>query len=256
MRNLSLHQLKFGHVECTQIYLPHPPPNDFVMGNFHTLTKAVNLRLSEEVCKRIPNTNKLHLIYDDELEGYDDCLLDHLHNLGSLRKLQSLKLVVSTFPNRSSCNADRLKCAFPISLKKLSLENCSLDWNDLTIIGSLPQLEVLKLVDSVKGRNWRPVNGEFRRLTFLSIVGCVLRCWDGESSHFPVLKKLMLKRLKQLEEIPLDIGEIPTLEIISMVGCTESAEISAIKIKEEQESLGNEGLLVQMSSWKDIFTWD
>ncbi|XP_057780123.1 putative late blight resistance protein homolog R1B-17 [Salvia miltiorrhiza] len=135
----SLSQLR--HVDCTQIYLPRPPPppNDcVVMGNLQTLIKTVNLRLSEEVCKRIPNTNKLHLIYNDKLEGYEECLFDHLHNLGSLHKLQSLKLVVSTFPN--SCNADQLKCAFPVSLKKLSLKNCSLVWNDLTIIGSLPHL--------------------------------------------------------------------------------------------------------------------
>ncbi|XP_057780809.1 putative late blight resistance protein homolog R1B-16 [Salvia miltiorrhiza] len=243
----SLSQLR--HVECTQIYLPHPPPNDSVMGNLQTLTKAVNLRLSEEVCKRIPNTNKLHLIYDDELEGYDDCLFDHLHNLGSLRKLQSLKLV-STFANRSSCNADRLKCAFPVSLKKLSLKNCSLVWNDVTIIGSLPQLEALKLEDSVKGQNWSPVNGEFLRLRLLSIDSCDLRCWDADSSHFPVLKKLSLEGLKHLEEIPLDIGEIPTLEFISLHGCSESAEISVMKMKEEQESLGNEGLQVRIAMSK------
>ncbi|XP_057780170.1 putative late blight resistance protein homolog R1C-3 [Salvia miltiorrhiza] len=249
----SLSQLR--HVECSRIYLPHPPPspNDsVVMGNLQTLIKAVNLRLSEEVCKRIPNTNKLHLIYEDELEGYDDCLFDHLHNLGSLHELQSLKLVVSTFPNQSSCNADRLKCAFPVSLKKLLLAHCSLDWNDVTIIGSLPQLEALELVYSVKGQRWSPVNGEFRRLRFLSIIKCDLRCWDADSSHFPVLKKLRLEGLKHLEAIPLDIGEIPTLEMISVVRCSESAEISAMKIKEEEESLGNEGLQFQISSRKHI----
>ncbi|XP_057780132.1 putative late blight resistance protein homolog R1A-10 [Salvia miltiorrhiza] len=243
----SLSQLR--HVECKRIYLPHPPPspNDcVVMGNLQTLIKAVNLRLSEEVCKRIPNTNKLHLIYNDKLEGYDDCLFDHLHNLGSLHKLQSLELV-STSAN-SSCNADRLKCAFPVSLKKLSLKNCSLDWNDLTIIGSAPQLEALKLDNSVKGQNWSLVNGEFLRLRFLSIIQCDLRCWDADSSHFPVLEKLRLEGLMHLEEIPLDIGEIPTLEIISVVECSESAGICAKKIKEEQESLGNEGLQVQIPS--------
>ncbi|XP_057780806.1 putative late blight resistance protein homolog R1B-16 [Salvia miltiorrhiza] len=247
----SLSQLR--HVECTRINLPHPPPspNDcVVMGNLQTLIKTVNLRLSEEVCKRIPNTNKLHLIYDKELEGYDYFLFDHLHNLGSLHKLQSLKLVVSTFPN--SCNADQLKCAFPVSLKKLSLKNCSLVWNDLTIIGSLPQLEALELVDSVKGQKWSPVNGEFLRLRFLSIISCNLRCWDADSSHFPVLEKLRLEGLKHLEAIPLDIGEIPTLEVISVVVCSESAEISAMKIKEEEESVGNEGLQFQISSRKHI----
>ncbi|XP_057780173.1 putative late blight resistance protein homolog R1A-10 [Salvia miltiorrhiza] len=119
-----------------------------------------------------------------------------------------------------------------------------LDWNDVTIIGSLPQLEALKIINSVKGQKWSPVNGEFLRLRFLSIVKCDLRCWDADGSHFPVLKKLRLKGLKHLEEIPLDIGQIPTLEVISVDGCSESAQISAMKIKEEQESLGNEGLLM------------
>lgn len=48
----------------------------------------------------------------------------------------------------------------------------------------------------------------------------------------------------KLDEIPLDIGEIPTLGFIHVDCCSESAGISAFKIAEEQESVGNEGLQV------------
>lgn len=56
---------------------------------------------------------------------------------------------------------------------------------------------------------------------------------------FP-LEKLTLQHMLELEEIPLDIGDIETLQNISLEACTVSAAISAMRIMEEQDSLGNE----------------
>ncbi|KAH6810265.1 hypothetical protein C2S51_024027 [Perilla frutescens var. frutescens] len=243
----NLQQLR--HVESYKIYIPDPPRNvrPVVLENLQTLISVVNLRLSEEVCKRIPNVNKLYIKYCDDLPGLDDSCFDHLHNLGSLHKLRSLKLD-SSFINRSSFRAGWRKCTFPTSLKKLKLINCHIDWNDLTRISCLPHLEVLELDNSAEGENWSPVEGEFGALKVLRIVNCNLRCWNADSSHFPVLEKLFLEGLGHLEEIPLDIGEIPTLELIHLVGCSKSAEISAEEIKEEQEDQGNERLQIQIST--------
>ncbi|KAL8529736.1 hypothetical protein ACS0TY_006970 [Phlomoides rotata] len=49
--------------------------------------------------------------------------------------------------------------------------------------------------------------------------------------------------MHDLYEIHSDIGYIPTLECISLLNCSSiSAAVSAIKILEEQDSLGNQGL--------------
>ncbi|KAH6810267.1 hypothetical protein C2S51_024029 [Perilla frutescens var. frutescens] len=249
----KLQQLR--HVECYQIYIPDPPPNvrPVVLENLQTLIRVVNLRLSEEVCKRIPNVSKLYVEYNHTMPGSDRRWCDHLHNLGSLHKLRSLKLVSSfsiRFVNRSSFRAGWRKCTFPTSLKKLKLINCHIDWNDLRRISSLPHLEVLKLdrIYPMKGHKWSPADGEFLSLKVLSIANCDLRWWNADSSHFPVLEKLFLEGLRHLEEIPLGIGEIPTLELIHVEGCSKSAEISAEEIRKEQEEYGNDSLQIQIKT--------
>lgn len=122
-----------------------------------------------------------------------------LHNVGSLHKLESLKF---SFMSRINWNAVLQKLTYPSSLKKLALQCCCLDWEDLTMIGSLPHLEVLKL-DSVRGKEWCPLEGQFLRLKVLKISSLDLVYWNAHSSHFPVLENLSLSNLLKLDEITL-----------------------------------------------------
>ncbi|XP_057775408.1 putative late blight resistance protein homolog R1B-17 [Salvia miltiorrhiza] len=237
------------HIECHRIYVPHPDRQDdlLVLENFQTLRNAVNFKLSEDVCKIIPNIKKLHLVYDRELVGYDDSLIECLYNLGRLYKLESLKLCSDI---RWGHMYDKLNeiFTFPSSLNKLSLTHFSFHWDDLSVIGSLPLLEVLNLeVNYVrKGSTWSPVDGQFQRLKFLKIEFCDLTCWNADSCHFPILEKLVLCGLK-LEEIPWGIGEISTLKLIRVNCCSKSAAISALKIKAEQlECEDNDDLQIQV----------
>lgn len=129
---------------------------------------------------------------------------------------------------------------FPISLNKFILE-----WKDLSMIGSLPQLQVLQLgANSIMdGQEWSPIKGQFMRLKILKINNCDLKYWDADSSHFLVLEKLLLTHLFYLEEIPLVRGETGKLELIRVDCCRESAVISALKMKEnEVENQGNDAL--------------
>lgn len=133
---------------------------------------------------------------------------------------------------------------FPSSIKKLCLNGGCLDWENVTRAGKmLPRLEVLRL-DSVTGLEWTVDEGAFPRLKFLRISFSDLINWTADASHFPALEKLHLSRLPRLDEIPLDIGEIPTLGDMSLLICSESAAISATKILKEQLSLGNEDIQV------------
>ncbi|KAI3472775.1 hypothetical protein Pfo_031178 [Paulownia fortunei] len=241
------------HLEFDTLRLPDPPSNrvaqqdDFVLRNLQTLLEIMNFRLSEEVCKRIPNIKKLHINYEDFSGECEGSTYYCLHNLGRLHKLESLKCLFRKPPNRGDLLQ---KLNFPSSLLKLSLHSCEFHWEDLTIIGLLPHLEVLKLEwNSVIGPKWDPVEGEFLRLKFLKISGCRdLIYWTADSSHFPVLENLVLYGLSKLDEIPSGIGEIPTLRIIRLDYCSVSAAISAVKILEEQESLENEGLQVRSAT--------
>ncbi|XP_057776508.1 putative late blight resistance protein homolog R1A-3 [Salvia miltiorrhiza] len=232
------------HIQCDQIYLPHPDGQDelLILDNLQTLGRAVNLRLSEDVCNIIPNIKKLNLQYDRHLQGWDDSLIECLCNIDRLHKLESLKLGCDR-----SCQLNEM-LSFPRSLNKLALEMINFEWDDLTMIGSLPILEVLQIEFNWNGSTWSPVDGQFQRLKFLKIGNCKLRCWNADSYHFPILEKLFLFCVEELEEIPWGIGDIPTLKLIHVMDCSNSVAISAIKIKEEQlECQANDDLQIQIS---------
>lgn len=122
-----------------------------------------------------------------------------------------------------------------------------------TKIGSLPLLEVLNLErNSFLGPRWKTVEGDFCSLKFLLSSGCCdLKYWEKESNHFQRLENLYLYYLKKLKMVPSDIGEIPTLKSIELVNCTSSAVISAKKILEEQEELGNTLRVQEVASLDD-----
>ncbi|XP_057775856.1 putative late blight resistance protein homolog R1B-14 isoform X2 [Salvia miltiorrhiza] len=133
------------HIECGGIYLPHPDGQDelLILENLQTLGNAVNLRLSEDVCNIIPNIKKLNLEYR-KFVGWDDSLMECLCNLDRLHKLESLKLRCDSGLYWDYKMNEIL--TFPSSLNKLSLSGLKFEWEDLTVVGSLPLLEVLQIV--------------------------------------------------------------------------------------------------------------
>lgn len=238
-------------MECHQICVPDPPPPSgqdelLILEKLYTLKRTVNFKVSEEVCEIIPNIKKLQMVYDGDLQGYNECLVESVRNLDRLHKLESLNMSIKQSMARARvCELNEI-LRFPSSLNKLSLSECQLQWEDLRMIGSLPRLEVLNLeMNSVMvGEEWSPICGQFRSLKYLRIFYCDLVNWYADHSHFPVLEKLILSYLTLLVEIPWGIGEIPTLEFLYVDRCSESAAVSAVKIKEDElKSQGNDGSL-------------
>ncbi|KAK4394741.1 putative late blight resistance proteinR1A-10 [Sesamum angolense] len=135
--------------------------------------------------------------------------------------------------------------AYPTSLKKLNLVRCKIPCEYMTIIGSLPNLEVIfwRWCD-IEGSEWNPIEGQFPRLKMLKLWKSNLMCWRAENIHFPNLEKLCLYYMHDLEEIPSGIGDIATLSLIHVLECNESVVKSAMQILEEQQSNGNEDLQV------------
>ncbi|KAL8529685.1 hypothetical protein ACS0TY_006936 [Phlomoides rotata] len=110
------------HVQINQVNLPEPPQSDkqdrIVLQNLQTLRVAYLYKMSSEVCKRMPNIKSC------------------FYNVGRLNKLESLYFD-STTGHGPSGLLQNLK--LPVSLKKLCLRHCNLNWDDLTVIGSLPR---------------------------------------------------------------------------------------------------------------------
>lgn len=83
--------------------------------NLHTVLKVENLRLTEEVCKRMPNIKKLSLVYKGEASLYY-CL----YNLDHFKKLESL---TCKFDYDSKMYDIVSSLTFPSSLEELCLWN-------------------------------------------------------------------------------------------------------------------------------------
>ncbi|KAH6825451.1 hypothetical protein C2S53_005938 [Perilla frutescens var. hirtella] len=216
-------------ISSSFLTLPHPDGATAPLKNLQTLSLATNFVCSERMVKMIPNVKKLGIRYsEDELdEDY------HLHNLELLHELVKLKLDIrGDFPLGPSLNP-----VFPESLRKLTLSGWQLPWKDLSIAGSLPNLQVLKLKNyACDGECWETTEGEFEELECLLIDESNLREWLTDSSHFPKLKCLMLHRCSSLSEIPDDIGNIPTLELIEVDGRNQSLVESAKSIQNDQQT--------------------
>lgn len=214
-----------------------------VLENLETL-RVQDLRLSEEVLRMIPNLKKLKITYSPRSD--QDTSSYYLNNLASLHQLESLKCVF--VPQYSPAFSDvTLNLVFPLNLKKLTLSGCAISWENMAIVGSLPNLEALKLqIYAFVGPKWEANEGEFRLLQYLQLEVIDLKCWIADETHFPSLKSLSIRECFYLEEIPSGFGAISTLELIEIDNSSESAAKSAMEILEEQQDLGNQDLQVRV----------
>ncbi|KAL0418017.1 UNVERIFIED_CONTAM: putative late blight resistance proteinR1A-10 [Sesamum radiatum] len=143
------------HINITWAVLPDPMDakdgTTTVLENLQNLMVIQNFKCTREVVERIPNLKELKVNYPYD---FDEWSYIQLHNLARLHKLESLSLDATIFPLKN--------ITFPTSLKKLVLEDCEIPWKYMTIIGSLPNLEVLKLhYGACKGPNGIQLQGNF-----------------------------------------------------------------------------------------------
>ncbi|KAH6812634.1 hypothetical protein C2S51_021652 [Perilla frutescens var. frutescens] len=217
------------------IYFYDPKETARSLESLQTLSYVEHRCCTERILKKIPNLKKLKIDCSDGVHRGDAaCLNDLIH----LHRLESLEVYAG---HLAESRPKSYKFTFPRMLKRLSLRDLRLPWNDLAIVGSLPNLQVLKLKNSAcVGNTWETMVGVFLRLEVLLMECLDLENWISESSHFPCLKRLLLHSCDNLKGIPNDIGEIPTLELIEVKGVVRKSLVkSAEEIRKEQEELGN-----------------
>ncbi|WMV60294.1 hypothetical protein MTR67_053679 [Solanum verrucosum] len=132
--------------------------------------------------------------------------------------------------------------AFPQNLKSLTFRgDFLLAWKDLSIVGKLPKLEVLKLShNAVIGEEWEVVEEGFPHLKFLFLDTVGIRYWRASSDHFPYLERLFLRECEYLDSIPRDFADITTLALIDIQYCQQSVGNSAKQIQQDiQDNYGS-----------------
>ncbi|KAJ9552075.1 hypothetical protein OSB04_016120 [Centaurea solstitialis] len=180
--------------------------------------------------KRFPIIKKLDLC----------CFRDEEYHFELLPYLETLSFVGS--------GSRRNHIWFPTTLKKLTLTRCCLPWSGMPTIQSLTNLEVLKLCwDAFMGTRWDACEQQFPQLKVLMLSDLNIKRWVASSTSFPCLKRLTLRYCRDLGEIPLEIGEIATLELIEIDNSGNGVVESVKRIQQEQHEVGNDELKITIN---------
>ncbi|KAL8532978.1 hypothetical protein ACS0TY_009296 [Phlomoides rotata] len=226
-----------GSLHCH--FSKYCPEDTSALENLHTLSRIKGFACSQKILQTMQNLKKLGIVYSYE-DLYESGWSKYgLNNLVHLCKLEKLSIYAEPYPNLKNDVSQNL--GFPATLIRLSLSGCRFPWGDMRIVGSLPNLQVLKLKRrACYGTEWETIEGEFDQLRVLLIDTTDLHHWATESCPFPRLERLTLYNCQNLREIPCGIGEIPTLQLIEVDIQNSSVVESAESLKEEQESFGND----------------
>ncbi|XP_073146510.1 putative late blight resistance protein homolog R1A-3 [Henckelia pumila] len=212
------------------------------MSNLESIS---NLRMvhenDEKILKWLPSLSRLKCETKPLWDSVEMCrrylVLDRLTRLESL----SISRLDSEF--KSSCTIN-----FPESLKKLTLREFKLSSLEMSMIGRLPRLEVLKLLYTrFDGKEWKTNEDEFQELKFLKLEALQIRRWNMSSEHFPKLEQLVIHKCWKLKKFPSSLGDISTLQSIDIHSCRKSVADSALQIQKEQLEMGYEELKVNIS---------
>nr|GMD46746.1 putative late blight resistance protein homolog R1B-8 [Ipomoea batatas] len=229
----NMNKLRHVHTN-TSLQLPPFPPKRSTTNSggkpIHTLSTISPTNCTKEIFEKTPNLQKLG-VRGDLSEFLKESVISFLFE--SLKRLENLKLYgqydkVLTFPS-GIVDAPRLK--------KLSFSGTLFEWKDMRVLGSLEELEVLKLDDyAFKGENWELSNDVvFKRLQYLRIGRTNLTIWKlATENSFPALRSLILRNCSSLQQIPEAFANVHTLEVMELFHMSESALQSAKEVKEKQ----------------------
>ncbi|KAH7847218.1 hypothetical protein Vadar_023418 [Vaccinium darrowii] len=180
---------------------------------------------------RTPNLTKLG--FRGELFSQDGVL--KIPDLEFLKCLETLSLNNLGFSYKHIIPAG-LK--LPQTITRLTLKGTLLNWEELSILQTLPSLEVLKLLMSAcEGQVWNANELEgFFQLKYLRFEWLNIVEWNASEDQFPRLEVLVMICCTSLKQIPIDFANLKELRMIKLDFCSQSAEDSAREIQEEQRN--------------------
>ncbi|KAH0678288.1 hypothetical protein KY284_019373 [Solanum tuberosum] len=123
---------------------------------------------------------------------------------------------------------------FPTILKELRLYALPVRAALLSAIATLPQLEILAIMDSYFVDNkWDASEDIYQSLKTLSLSFAKYSEWEVDRETFPNLEELILECCHKLREIPSGFGDIETLKSIRVVKSKRELGDSVIEIKKQ-----------------------
>ncbi|KAJ8569774.1 hypothetical protein K7X08_006351 [Anisodus acutangulus] len=205
---------------------------------------------TEMILRKMPKLRKLSCIFSGTF-GYSEkvkgrCVF--FPRLEFLSHLESLKLVSNSYPSQLPH-----VFSFPSTLRELTLSKFRLPWSQISTIGELPNLEILKLLlRAFEGDEWEVKDLEFPELKYLELDDLNIAQWSVPEDAFPMLERLVLTKCKRLGKIPYPFEEAVCLKSIEVNWCSWSAANSAQEIQTTQhEDMANDAfkVIIQPPDW-------
>ncbi|KAK2997672.1 hypothetical protein RJ639_025893 [Escallonia herrerae] len=215
------------------------PPEDGVNDRDSCLSNLKTLScISPDSCKgsvlfEMPNLVKLG-IYGDFGKHIDSAF----ETLSGLTALQKLKLVRDRRYERLA----RLPCwqKFPPTLVKVTLSRTQLSVDPMEQLGQLPNLRVLKLIDSAyDGKELNCSSSSFPQLEVLKLVNLEISRWCVSTGSLPSLRSVVINRCEGLAALPYSLKDLSTLREMQLWW----PNIDVLKFAVDLESHKGEGKL-------------
>ncbi|XP_042066289.1 putative late blight resistance protein homolog R1A-10 isoform X1 [Salvia splendens] len=207
-----------------------PNPCRTYLEKLSTLLGVGALSCAVGILETIPRLTKLS-IQIELVPDEDGDPLSSLGHVSCLRELKSLKYVAVN-PDMVVPLHSELP-AFPRNIRKLSLGGLGYPWREMSIIGSLPFLYMLKLRSyAFQGPVWEVEEKRFISLVTLVIEDTDLVEWRFGDGSFISLGQLSIKHCYNLERIE---GELQVyLENIEVIECGPLAENCVEQIRKDR----------------------
>nr|GMD15280.1 putative late blight resistance protein homolog R1B-14 [Ipomoea batatas] len=230
----SMSKLRHVHSNSSMV-LPSPPKsknNASVSTDIKTLSTISPSSCTGDIFDKTPDLQKLGIRGNlAELMDVKQGGVSLFDNIQKLDRLENLKLINDALQSNKLLRFPRAE-KFPHRLRKMTLSNTAFEWKDLSALGSLDELEVLKLEDNAFRGEFCDVRSVvFKQLQYFRIERTDLVSWTASKDSFPVLKCLFLRNCTKLDSVPVEFGEIESLKLLELY-CTKGAVNSAKKIQE------------------------
>ncbi|GFP97693.1 putative late blight resistance protein homolog r1a-4 [Phtheirospermum japonicum] len=230
----KLHKLR--HLKCMGHDLLDPTSVENgsanILENLLTLSGVSAHSCTRGVLGRMPSLTKLGVRIESPHDVIE--ISNLFRDFRFLKRLVSCKCIVEN----PSIGSQVVSFApyFPTGIRKLTLQGCRFSWRDMTYIGSIPNLQVLKLRRcAFRGPEWETSEREFRGLKVLLLEDLDIQHWIiSPRCHFPNLRRFIIRHCYRLQEIPHVIGCLSKLEMIEVDDCSPTLVISAQQIQQQR----------------------